>query len=186
MKTPLILALVALSLTACGDNKARYVIAPAPESTAVRLRVATVEVQDVSLPAYASATEIVVADDTGALRPVAKSIWADDPVRAITGALARSLGEKSTAKVAAEPWPLSESAQARLAVRVDQMIAGTDGNFTLAGQFALSSTSGAIRESLQRFTISVPMTDGSPASVADATGKAVGQLADQIIAKLRG
>lgn len=186
MKTPLILALIALSLTACGDGKARYVIAPAPETAAVQLPVATIEVQDVSLPAYASATEIVVADGAGALRPVAKSIWADDPVRAMTGALARSLDEKSTATVAAEPWPLSDSAQAKLAVRVDQMIAGADGTFTLAGQFALSSSTGALRESLQRFSITVPMSDGGPASVADATSKAVGVLADQVIEKLRG
>lgn len=185
MKTPLIL-LLTLGLAACGDTKARYVIAPALESTQVQLRVATIEVQDVSLPVYASATEIVVADDAGALRPVAKSIWADDPVRAVTGALARSLDAKSTATVAAEPWPLTDSAQARLSVRVDQMLAGSDGRFTLSGQFALSSTSDAVRESLQRFSITVPMADTTPASVATATGTAIAQLADQVIAKLRG
>lgn len=186
MKTPLILALVALGLTACSDNKARYVIAPEAETSQLRLRVSTIEVQDVSLPTYASATELVAADDAGALRPVSKSIWADDPVRAVTGALARSLEAKSTATVAAEPWPLSEPAQARLIVRVDQMVATADGRFTFAGQFALSSSTGTLREGLHRFEIFVPMVDGSPANVADATGKAVGELADQVIAKLRG
>lgn len=172
-------------LAACGDNKARFVIPSGPDSEEIRLRVGSIEVRDVSLPAYASASEILVEDAEGALRPVSKAIWADEPARAVTSALARSLDVKSTASVAAEPWPLTDGPAVRVAVLIEQMIARTDGNFVLSGQFALSSPSGAIREKLQRFEIMVPMPDSAPGAVAASAGKAIDRLASEILAALR-
>lgn len=176
----------ALPLMSCGDNNARFPIATAAEATLTKSRVAvrTIEVRDISLPAYASASEIVVEQDTGALSVVSKAIWADDPVRGVTGALARSLDLRSTATVAAEPWPLAESADVRLEVRIDRMIAKADGQFELSGQFAIAAPNGAIRESLQRFSVSAPMADSSPSAVAQATGAAIDSLAGVIIKKL--
>jgi uncharacterized protein len=185
MRKPLLLLLVLTAVAACGDKKARFVIPAAEASSQARLRVSSMEVRDVSLPAYASASEIVVEDASGALRPVPKAIWADDPARGITGALARSLEIRSGAQAAAEPWPLTSDPQARLQVRIDQMIARADDSFALTGQFAISSSSGAVSDSLTRFAISVPMADLSPASVATATGAALDQLAGKIIAKLQ-
>ncbi len=185
MKFRLALCVLVCGLSACGDNKARFVIPPSEPATETRLRVASIEVRDVSLPAYAAASEIVVEDADGALRPVAKAIWADDPQRAVTGALARSIDLRSTANVSAEPWPLSDAADVRLEVRIGDMIARVDGVFTMTGQFALSSQSGAIADSLQRFAIDVPLADTSPASVASATGKAIDALATDILARLR-
>ena len=186
MHKPLIILLALASLTACGDKKARFEIPSPIAVTEARLRVSSIEVRDVSLPAYASASEIVVEDAAGALRPVPKAIWADDPARGVTGALARSLEAASTAKVAAEPWPLTSEPQARVQVRIDQMTAKADGSFYLEGQFAISSANGAVPDSLNRFGISVPMADLAPANVAIATGAALDQLAAKIIARLKG
>ncbi|MDZ4395420.1 PqiC family protein [Cypionkella sp.] len=186
MHKTLIILLALASLTACGDKKARFEIPAPTAATEARLRVSSIEVRDVSLPAYASASEIVVEDAAGALRPVPKAIWADDPARGVTGALARSLEAASTANVAAEPWPLNTEPQARVQVRIDQMSARADGSFYLEGQFAISSASGAVSDSLNRFAISVPMADLAPASVAGATGAALDQLAAKIIATLKG
>lgn len=185
MNGRLVLCLLITALSACGDNKARFVIPAEDGATETRLRVSSIEVRDVSLPAYAAASEIVVEDSDGSLRPVAKALWADDPQRAITGALARSLDVRSTANVSAEPWPLSEGADVRLEVRVGQMIARADGVFSMTGQFAISSQSGAVADGLQRFSIDVPLTDTSPASVAVATGKAIDALAEQILLRLK-
>lgn len=185
MKTCLCLLLVTLFLAGCGDSKARYVITPAEDSVQTRLSVSSIEVRDVSLPAYASASEIIVENPDGALQPVAKAIWADDPLRAVTGALAQSLDVKSTAIVAAEPWPLSEAADIQLTVRVDQMIARADGTFAFSGQFAISSSTGAWRDRLQRFVVVVPMADTSAAAVAEATGRAIDGLADEVLALLK-
>ncbi|MGO4909448.1 membrane integrity-associated transporter subunit PqiC [Pseudorhodobacter sp. W20_MBD10_FR17] len=177
----------ALPLASCGDKDARFPIAaetvPAVAKTQVAVR--TVEVREVSLPAYAAASEIVVEQMGGALTVVPKAIWADDPVRGVTGALARSLDLRSTASVAAEPWPLADSADVRIEVRVDRMIAKLNGNFELTGQFAIAAPNGAMRESVQRFTVTAPLADNSPGSVAQATGVAIDSLAADIVKKLR-
>ncbi|WP_233587131.1 membrane integrity-associated transporter subunit PqiC [Pseudorhodobacter sp. E13] len=177
----------ALPLASCGDTNARFPIASATTETVAKSRVAvgTIEVRDVSLPAYAAASEIVVEQDSGALTVVPKAIWADDPVRAVTGSLARSLDLRSTASVASEPWPLAEPAAVRVEVRIDRMIAKVDGTFELSGQFAIAAPDGAVRETVQRFAVSAPMADNSPAAVAQATGQAIDNLANEIIKKLR-
>ncbi len=178
------LALI-LTLAACGDNNQRFLINTDAAVTPTRVSVSTIEVRDVSLPAYASASEIVVEQADGALKPVSKALWADDPVRGVTGALARSLAAKSTATVSAEPWPLADGPAVQLEVRVDQMVAGADGTFRLTGQFALSSPQGQIRDSLTRFAVAVPLVDTSPGAVAVSTGKAIDGLADEVMRKLR-
>lgn len=176
----------ALTLISCGDTNARFPIATDIAATAPKVRVAvrTIEVRDVSLPAYAAASEIVVEQEGGALFVVPKAIWADDPVRGVTGALSRSLDLRSTASVASEPWPLAEPADARLEVRIDRMVAKADGMFELSGQFAIAAPDGAIRESVERFDVSAPMADSTPAAVAQATGVAIDALVDVIIKKL--
>ncbi len=185
MKKPLLFLTLAVVLAACGDTKSRFLIATDDIAAKVRVGVGSIEVRDVSLPAYASASEIVLEQPDGGLKPVAKALWADDPVRGVTGALARSLAAKSTATVSAEPWPLTDEAAVQLEVRVDQMVAGADGTFRLTGQFALSSQEDQIRESLTRFAVSVPLVDTTPGAVASATGRAIDALADQVLAKLR-
>ncbi len=176
----------ALPLMSCGDTNARFPISSdAIAVSKTRVAVRTIEVRDVSLPAYAAASEIVVEQDGGALFVVPKSIWADDPVRGVTGALSRSLDERSTASVASEPWPLAEPADVRVEVRIDRMIAKTDGQFELSGQFAIAAPDGAVRESVERFAVTAPMSGTEPAAVAKATGTAIDGLADLILKKLR-
>lgn len=180
---PLILA-AALALAACGDN-ARYLVAPTPTADAVPLRLNSLEVRDVALPAYADGTQILQQDASGALRPVSDAEWADNSPRAVTAALARSLDLQSTAAVAAEPWPLSESAQGRLDVRIDQIIARSDMNVQMSGQYAVASFQGNFTEVLERFDIVVPMAGEGAGAIAAAQGQALDQLAAQIVARLR-
>lgn len=176
---------LALMLTACGDKSPRYLLDPPVAQDKVALRVSTVEIRDVTLPAYASASEILVQGADGSLKPVSKAVWADDPVRAVTLAIARNLEAVSTAKAAAEPWPLLDSAQVRVEVRVDRMVAQSDGSFRLVGQFSVASPDGIVRESLNRFDIIQPMTADTPADVATATSASLMTLARQIAATLR-
>lgn len=175
-----LLTLAVLAATGCADNSARFLIDPPGAGSAMRARVATVELRNVSLPGYASALEIAQQQQDGALRNVPKSVWADDPVRGVTMALARSLDQASTATVATEPWPLEEPAQAQVDVRVERMLARADGVFAFAGQYAVASPDGAIRERLTRFDIAVPMPAADPAAIAAASGKAISELAGQI------
>ncbi|NJM84651.1 MAG: membrane integrity-associated transporter subunit PqiC, partial [Tabrizicola sp.] len=179
---PLAALILSAALAGCGDNNARFEIAPTVATAEASLRVGSIEVRDVSLPAYAAASEIVAEDADGALRPLEKAVWADDPGRAVTGALARSLDLKSTATVAAEPWPLADDPDLRLDLRIDQMIARANGSFEMTGQYALASPNGTARETIQRFAINVPLVNTAPATVATAAGAAIDRLADEIIA----
>ncbi len=175
-----VLLSVVLSLSACADNSARFLIDPPEAAKPVRARVSTVELRSVSLPGYASALEIAQQDPGGALRNVPNSVWADEPVRGITMALARSLDAASSATVATEPWPLEEPAQAEIDVRVDQMLARAEGVFAFSGQYAIASPDGAVRERILRFNIAQPMTGEDPAAIASASGAAIAALAAEI------
>ncbi|AJE47808.1 PqiC family protein [Celeribacter indicus] len=181
--------LLLLALAACGDNDPRYLIAtpPATEAPAARaaLRVATLEVRQVSLPAYAAADQILREEEAGgALRPVKSALWADEPSRAMTQRLADRIAATSTAEVAAEPWPLARPAQAEVDVRVSELAARADGRLHLNGQFAISSYDMVVRERIVPFAIAVPMNSDAPGAIAQATGAAVNALAARITGTL--
>ena len=178
-------AAVAVFLAGCGQDAQFLVEASAPVRE-VRLRVASLELREVSLPAYAIAADILQEEADGALRPIRKAVWADGSARGVTAGMARSLDLRTSAEVAAEPWPLAEPADARLEVRIERIVARADGTFQLAGQYAVASPEGRIREFIERFDIRVPVTQAGPAAIASANGVAVGQLADAIVARLRG
>lgn len=177
-----LLPLLLLSLAACGDTEPRYLMASAPvtEAARVSLQVASLEVRQVSLPAYANDDLILREEADGALTPIKGALWADTPARAITQHLADRLSTTTTAKVAAEPWPLARPAQAEVDVRVSQMASRTDGKLHLSGQFAISSFDQVVRERIVLFAISVPLGADSPAGIAAASGQAVDLLAGKI------
>ncbi|EPX85042.1 PqiC family protein [Salipiger mucosus] len=175
---------LALLLAACSGAEPRYLIEAPAEVRPAPLAVASLEVRDVSLPAYAEASEILVESADGGLEPAENALWADDPMRAVTLALADRIGRASNATVAAEPWPLEEDAQAAVEVRVTDMVARASGVFELTGQYAVSSYERVVRERIERFAIAVPLVDTTPGSIADATGRAVAQLAAEITEEL--
>ena len=112
-------------------------------------------------------------------------LWADDPVRGVTTALVADLGDRTTATVVAEPWPLTEPAQVRLDVRVSQIFTRADGRFALSGQFAVASPDEVIREFVRRFDIRVPLQGEGSAAIARAQSTAIGELARLVSVALR-
>lgn len=173
-----------LTLAACGGDKARFLIETAPADAPIRVRVSTIELREVVLPAYAADSQILAEGADGGLRPVKGAEWADGSAQAITAQLARNLDLRSTASVAAEPWPLTEPADVRLDVRMDRMVARKDGRFELSGQYAIVSASGVVRDSLERFEITAPMADGSPAAIAAAYSATIADLGQRILRRL--
>lgn len=179
---------LAVLLAGCGGNATRYVVEAEPMATPAaakqRLRVGSIELREVVLPAYGEDSKLLVEGKDGGLTPVRGSEWADASPRAITAELARSLDLRSTASVAAEPWPLLDGPDIRLEVRIDRLIARADGAFLLGGQYAVASPDGRLRDFLERFEISVPLADQKPATVARAYGAALDGLGSQILRRL--
>jgi uncharacterized lipoprotein YmbA len=174
-----------IALAACGDNAARYLLDPANPQTRIAVRVSSIELRDVSLPSYAAGSDVVVQQADGSLRPAGKAVWADDPVRAVTRSLAENLDVITTASVAAEPWPLEQPADIRVEVRIDRMVARSDGQFQLTGQYAIAALGRSVRESINRFDIARPLEDTTPDAVARATSGALTDLSVQIANRLK-
>lgn len=101
--------LAALALTGCSNPEAtaRYTLTPVAVAQSLPNRLGSAELREVSLPQYAAGQEIAWQSADGALRSSPDNIWADDPPRAMTLALARQISALSGATVIAEPWPLS-------------------------------------------------------------------------------
>ncbi|MBW0158019.1 membrane integrity-associated transporter subunit PqiC [Sedimentimonas flavescens] len=184
MIRPFLLSLICgLALTACSDPAAtaRYAIAPQPAAKTLPNRLGQAELREVSLPQYAAGQEISYQTEDGALRSTPDNIWADDPPRAVTLALARQISAVSGATVIAEPWPLSEGPQRRIEVRVEQFLARADGVVQLTGVYFVTPagiTNG--RDVMRSFDVTVPVAEGGPAAIAQAQSAAVAELARRI------
>ncbi len=174
---------VLLALSACGsDPEIRYDVAQVPPGASVGVPVRTVEVREVSLPLYASLETISVEEVGGRLVTDDSLLWADDPRRQITQALSVALAGITRAQVAAEPWPFSDPADARIEVRFTRALAGADGVFRLAGQYFVASPFGDRRDVARGFEVAVPYVAGDVGSIARAKGRAIDDLA-QLIAR---
>lgn len=174
-----------LALAACsGAGTTRYLVESGTAEAPARLRVNTIEVRDVMLPAYGEETQILRETAEGGLRPLRGAQWADGSARAITAELARGLDLRSSASVAAEPWPLTDPADIRLEVRIERLVARADGQFQLSGQYAVASPDGRIRDFLERFEIVQPVDGEGAAPVAEAYGAALAELSRQITRRL--
>jgi uncharacterized lipoprotein YmbA len=179
---PAALALAVLSLAACGEPPQRFAVPDLASGERVRIAVSTVEVRDVSLPTYARSEEIWRETAEGALVSDPSVLWADEPTRGVTQELVRNLSALTGARVASEPWPFDEPAQARLEVRVEEMIAGADGRFRLKGQYFTASRSGG-RDRAGSFDLWAPLEgEGGASQIAAARAAAVKELARQIAA----
>lgn len=174
-----------LALAGCGDS-ARYLVETPPAATSgtVALRLSSIELKDITLPAHASGPEVLIQSADGALVSVGDADWADEPVRAYSAALARHLDQRSSATVATEPWPLFERAQAELVVRIDRMLARADGQFELSAQVAITSAERVVRDRIERFSLTTPLPSPDAAGVASASGTALQLLAERILAML--
>ena len=168
-------------LSACGPGPLRLTVPPTPLGEPVAVSFATVEVRDVSLPTYAEDDEILVQGAGGSLTP-SGGVWADDPVRAITLELASALNALTSAQVVPEPWPFEEDAQARLDVRMTEIVAdAATSTFVMRGDYFVGSFDGTGRDRSGSFRIAVPLPAGSgPTAIPAARAQAVALLAREI------
>lgn len=171
-----------LALTACAPAPDRYAVISPAVAQSQRIAFSSVEVRKVSLPAYAAADEIALQDADGRVVSDGSVLWADTPDRAIALELSRHLAQLTSARVASEPWPLETFPDARLEMRFEKFVAGTDGQFRAAGQYFVAVADGG-RERSGLFDLSVPFDpEAGPAAIAAARGQAILELA-QFVAR---
>lgn len=172
-------------LGACSDplSTGRYMIDPPTAAKSLPNRLGQAELREVSLPQYASDQEIVWQTEDGALRSTPENVWADNPARAMTLALARQISALSGATVIPEPWPLAQEPQRRIEVRVEQVLPRADGVLHMAGIYFVSPAGDTMgRDVVHRFDVEVPLEGEGPGFIAKAQSAAIGQLAAQIAA----
>ena len=176
--TTLGLAAIALLAGCAGGVGPQVVIDPKTSELRVPARVGSVMLRDISLPAYAQATEISVRSAGGTLVEKKGAVWADEPARAMTGAMVRNLSSITGAQVAAEPWPLEGYPDVELTVRVEHMFARDDGSITLVGYYAIRREHG--RSLIRQFDITRPPDPGAPDDLALVHEAAWADLAERI------
>ena len=95
MRLILVSVAVLTLLGACsnGEKTARYLIDPPLSGERVPDRLGTAELKDVSLPEYAAGGEVSWQTEDGAVRSNTKELWADNPQRAFTQTLARTISD---------------------------------------------------------------------------------------------
>lgn len=171
----LISALV-LTLAACGSAQQYAVSAPAVTQK-IRIAFASVEVTDVSLPSYAAADEIAIRQPDGTVTASDDMLWADAPERAIALELSRNLARLTSRRIASEPWPFEEFAEARLEIRFEDLIATSTGEFITSGQYFVGVRDGR-RERSGLFDLEVSFDPKrGPNALAAARGQLILDLA---------
>ncbi|WP_022708067.1 MULTISPECIES: PqiC family protein [Paracoccus] len=175
---------ICLLMAACSDPEAtgRYLIDPPTAGVQVPNRLGTAELKDVQLPEYASDQEVAFQTEDGAVRSNPDSLWADNPSRAFTTTLARTISEVSGATVIGEPWPLAEPPARVVEVRVERALAQADGIYRLSGRYFVSDDGlkGSGTNYARSFDIRVPLAEPGPGATARAASEAISQLAQQI------
>jgi hypothetical protein len=177
--------LLALALAACGREPLRIAVPPLQAPDGIAVGFASLEVLEVSLPAYAEGEDIFVQGQGGALSPAAGVSWADDTSRAITLDITRALNDLTRATVAPDPWPYDDPPEARLDIRVEQFAPDlTLGVFVLRGQYFVAAYDGSDRNRARTFTVTAPLPPSAgPAAIAYARSQATLTLARQIAAE---
>jgi len=172
--------LLALALLAgcAGGTGPQVVIDPKTPDLRIPVPVGSIMLRDISLPTYAQTTDISVRTASGTLVAKAGEVWADEPARAMMGAMVRNLGAITGTQVAAEPWPLEGYPDAEVTVRVEHMFAREDGSVTLTGYYAIRRENG--RSAIHQFDIARPPLADTPDDLASAYEAAWADLAERI------
>jgi len=185
IRSAFLLLLAIPALSACsllGRSPLRIAVPPPMTEGRVSIGFASVELLEAQLPAYADGDSIYVQAAGGALTPTRGFVWADDPSRAFTLELARALGDLTGARVAPDPWPYDERAEARVDIRVAEFSPDlTRGEFVIRGQYFVAAYDESGRDRSRDFRATAPLPpEPGPAAIAAARAQATATLARQI------
>ena len=182
-RTSLAAALLALLVTGCTETPdlVRYGVPPAAEASRVSIPHSLVSVREVSLPTYAAGEEISLADGQGTITEYPDSIWADDPVRAVTLRVAQVLGQITRRTVAGDPWPFRDPPDAEVDIRFEDLVAESAGRYVARGRYYVAHADPDRADRSRAFDLAVAFdpAGGFPA-LAAARADLIAALATEI------
>ena len=167
-------------IAACSPLAERLTMTPMQSTLELRPLVSSAMVRTVSLPTYAAVEEIAIQTTSGLIVVNEDVLWADAPERAVTLVLTRTLSDILNTDVGPEPWPFIGLPDVSIDVRVEEILARSDGTFRLTGQFFVGGDKINFRNSMHTFNISEQMPDLTYASIATAQSAALLTLSEQI------
>lgn len=183
-KLHLLAAIATLSLAACSSPINRVDLLPLQSEMRSNASVFSVMVRTVSLPTYADAEEIAIQTSDGIIVTDGAFLWADQPDRAATLTITRHLNTILSVVVGPDPWPFIKLPDVVVEIRVEEMIAGGDGIFRLRGQYFIGGDGIDYRNTVQRFSHTVPLGGTGVGSVAAAQSQALLTLSENIASSL--
>ena len=175
-----LLFVIFAALAACSPPLDRLAMTPLVSQLELRPLVGSAMVRTVTLPTYAAVEEVAFERPGGLIASNADVLWADDPQRAVTLVLTRTLSDILNTDVGPEPWPFVGLPDVAIDVRVERMLAGADGTFNLTGQFYVGGDGIDFRNSTDSFDINVAMPNQSLPSIATAQAAALLSLSEEI------
>ncbi|WP_415919491.1 membrane integrity-associated transporter subunit PqiC [Tateyamaria sp. SN6-1] len=169
----------AIVLSACtSEPPLRFNAAPEATSERVRIAYQTVSVREVELPIYAATEEISRQSADGSVSSDTANLWADDPARAITLDLARTLRDISGARVAPDPWPFQTRPEVVVDVRFEELVPSANGQYRATGLYFVAPDDEGRAEHAHAFDLSVTFDpEAGFESVAASRTKLVTMLA---------
>ena len=180
----LLAAILLTLLAACSGPTDRLDYVRPASALSLNALVGSAMVRTVSLPSYAAAEELSIESAPGVITATDELLWADDPERATTLAVAGHLDDILSATVGPEPWPFAGLPDVSIDIRVTEMLAGADGIFRLGGEYYVGGDGIDFRNSAHSFDISVALAGEGPGAISLAQGQALLQLSEDIARKL--
>lgn len=179
-----LMVLTIAAMAACAPLAERVALSPVSSSLELRPLVGSAMIRTVSLPTYAASEEIAIGTVDGRIAINEDVLWADEPERAVTLILTRTLRDILNTDVGPDPWPFVGLPDVSVDIRVERMLGSLDGTFQLNGQFFVASEAVSFRDSSHSFEITEPMADATVGSISAAQSAALLKLAEQIAATL--
>jgi len=181
MRVRHILAATLIGLTAnCSTPLTRVELAPLQSTLTLRAAVSSALVRTVELPTYAAEEAISVQGSDGLILSGDAVLWADDPARAATAAIAQNLASILSVVIAPEPWPFADIPDVTVEVRVTQLLTGNDGILRMRGQYFVGGDGVDYPAIVRSFAHSVALETPGFEGIAAAQSQALLALSEDI------
>ena len=140
--------------------------------------------RELALPLYARRTQIATVGPDGAINLSDDHRWAEDPPRAASRVVARTLTALTGRPVAIEPWPAGVEPEVRVDVEIDYFAGTLAGDIVLSGNFRIVRMDGRL-PTTRGFSLTERSADASYAALVGSHTRALEELARLVSTELR-